>query len=41
MAEPPDHLIVAFLGDIVAGQEQDEIVRNIEAGDVKPHTAGG
>jgi hypothetical protein len=37
VAEAPHHTVLAFLGDIVAGQHQHKIIGNFNALDVKPH----
>jgi hypothetical protein len=40
VAEAPDHLVVALLGNAVRGQDQDEVIGNVEAVDLKLHAAG-
>ena len=42
IAETPDHPVDALLGaDVVAGEQEDEIVGYIEAFDMQPHAAVG
>jgi hypothetical protein len=42
IAETPDHPVDALLGaDVVAGEQEDEIVGYIEAFDMLPHAAVG
>ena len=41
MAAPPDHLVCAFPDNTVAGQEQHELIGNVESPDMKLHAAVG
>lgn len=39
MAEPPNDLVVAFLGEVVPAQQQHEVIGNLETLDMKPDPA--
>jgi hypothetical protein len=41
MAALPDHLVSAFPNNTVAGQDQNELIGNVESRDVKSHAAVG
>jgi hypothetical protein len=41
MAAPPDHLVSAFPDNTVAGQEQYELIGNVESRDMKLHAVVG
>jgi hypothetical protein len=41
MASPPDHLVFAFPDNTIAGQEEHELIGNVESGNMEPHTALG
>lgn len=41
MGAPPDHLVCAFPDNTVTGQEQHELIGNVESRDMKSHAAVG
>ena len=41
VTEPPNDLVVKFLGKVLTGQQEHEVVGNFVTLDMKPHAAGG